>query len=270
MKSIEWFVDGYPLRSGRIRDVEDRSGWHRVVAPSGENLTVPNRSGEIFVPKRLSPGTTSLRIWLANGTEQQLLEAWDDLLRVCAPLIRTVVLQKRYPDGEVRQCRAELTGGIAPVPVGRSGMRAQLTFTIPSGAWESAESFAFQTAAGATLPKQLNMPALAKSTAPMENAVLRIVGPITNPEVGWSNPTHGVSASVRYNGTVPAGGVLWLDSGNWGISGTGFTPNQAAVVPSGSRLLSLAPSALPGVGLSGIGGGSTTQLLVDCKRAYLA
>lgn len=270
MKSIEWFVDGYPLRSGRVRDVEDRSGWHRVAGPSGENLTVPNRSGEQFVPKRPSPGTVSLRIWLANGDEQQLLNAWDDLVRVCSPLIRQVVLQKRYPDGEVRQCRAELTGGVQPVPVGRSGMRAQLTFTIPSGMWESADSFAFSSDAGSTLPKSLALPALAKSTAPMENAVVRIVGPITNPQVGWANPVHGVSEFVRYNGTVPAGGVLWLDSGTWNITASGFTPNPAAVVPSGSRLLTIVPSAAPGLGLSGVGGGATTQLLVDCKRSYLA
>jgi len=270
MKSIEWFVDGYPLRSGRVRDVEDRSGWHRLTGPSGENLTVPNRSGEIFTPKRPSPGTTSLRLWLANGNEQQLLKAWDDLVRICSPLIRQVVLQKRYPDGEVRQCRAELSGGVAPVPVGRSAMRAQLTFTIPSGMWESATSYSFATTAGSALPQRLELPELAPSTAPMENALIRVVGPITNPQVGWTNPTHGVSSYVKYNGTVPAGGTLSLDSGTWEIAGSGFTPNKAAVVPTGARLLSIQPSDTPGLTMTGIGGGATTRLLVDSKRSFLA
>ncbi len=271
--SSEWFVDGVPLKSGIVRDVETRAGWRNVAAPTGQNLNVPNRAGEVYVPKSVAAGGLILNLWLHHRSEKELNDGWDDLVRLVAQPHRQVVIQERRPGGgaaDTRVCRAELVGGIRPTPYGSKGMRASLNFRIPAGVWESQVEYAFETDRGPTLPKVLPLLDLAQSTAPIENAIMTIVGPVTNPEIGWSNPAYGLGSSVRYAGTVPRDARLVLDSGTWGISGSGFTPNKAAVIPTGSRLMTIEHSAAPAITLSGIGGGENTQLLVRAKAAYAA
>lgn len=270
MAGVQWYIDGVPLKQGLVRDVETRAGWSNVTATAGQNLSVPNRAGEIFMPKDITAGGFSLSLWLFGASEDELRDEFDRLLRLVVQPSRMLTVQKVYPDRKTRVCRAELTGGIRPTVIGAHGMRATLTFRIPAGIWESQDTYTHQTVAGAPLPQPLRLTHLAQATAPMDNAILTIHGPITNPVVGWSNPGYDITERVTYSGTVPAGASLTLNSGTWGISGNGFPVNTAAVIPSGGRFLTIAHSSDPAVTLSGVGGGATTQLVVQSKAAFIA
>lgn len=271
--SSEWFVDNVPLKSGIVRDVENRAGWRNVAAPTGQNLNVPNRAGEIYVPKSVAAGGLILNLWLHHRSEEELNNGWEALLRTVVQPHRMVTIHEYRPGGAEhgqRVCRAELVGGIRPTPSGRNGMRASLNFRIPAGIWETVYDYPFESEVGPSLPKVVGLSDLAQSTAPIDNAILTIVGPITNPVVSWHNPAYGMGSSVKYTGTVPDGAKLILNSGTWGITGVGFTPNKAAVIPTGSRFMTIEPSDAPSLTLSGIGGGAKTQLLVSAHAAFLA
>ena len=266
-----WAVDGYDLTSLGVRDVETRDGWDGVTAGAGANGTVPNRSGSVWRPKVAGPGSLGLSMWMSGTTEAAVWSAWNDLLKVVTPLHRLVRITRATPSGEVRECYGELSGTINPTWVTRTAMRAGLTFSVPSGFWKSTATVTSSTAAGSALTQVLTLPGLAQSTGPIEDAVLTIDGPVTNPVIAETSNGGGVD-QVLYTGAVPTGMSLILDCGTWGITAAGgWTVNPGAVMPTGRRLLTLAPAVLgssPVLQLSGSGGGAGTRLTIAARNTY--
>lgn len=268
MAKTRWFLRGWELTTGSVRDVESRAGWESLSPGQGENVTIPNRGGYVFRPKRISAGKFSLSFWLAGADETDLLSLWGQIIQAAAPLETLTSVRRIDPDGTEWRCEAELTGTIAPTRVADRGLKAVLEFSIPSGQWESASAYSAQTAAGGALPRDLSLPFLAGSSGQASTLYLEVHGPITNPVVADVTP-YGSGHKVAYAGTIPTGGVLILDSANWYAGSTGFALNHAALQPTAGRYMLIdvpVPGTVPVLQLRGTGGGATTKLVVSGRK----
>ena len=266
------FFDGWELTEGTVRNWEVRDGMDGVAAMVGDNLTVANRSGEVWRPKTMGPGRFQLSVWLYGNTRQQANDAWRTLLRAVYRTHRLITVKRRMPGGESVVCAAELVGSIEPTHLGMQGYRATLTFNVPSGYWCSETFYAHETAAGATLPKALYLNDLAPSTGPLEHLSYTIWGPITNPTL-TDNTDGGTGDTINYKGTIPNGGWIRYNATNWSID-KGFSAGYSLsnVNPTGRRLMTITaarPNDVPSVLLTGTGGGAATKLRVYGQRIYL-
>lgn len=264
MAVTDWFIDGNAVKRGSVRHVASREGWHNVNPLVGQNLAVPNRPGEIWVPKKLGAGAFSLDVWLWGRDDQAINDEWDRLLRLAVQPHRLVIIEKRLPNQSVRFCRAELYGAIQPTTVGRTGMRAQLQFRIPSGVWQSQRTYEYWSPARQTL----QMPSLAESTAPIDDMRIVIYGPITNATITCE--VDGRTHRMEYNDTIPAGSSLTIHTKEWDLDPSGFTANPAALSTNGSQLMVINPSSSPHLRLDGSGIGADTRFYVELKAAYIS
>ena len=160
--------DGWELTEGTVRNWEIRDGFDDVAAMVGDNLTVANRSGEVWRPKTLGAGKFTVQLWLAGKTISQAQDAWRTLLRATVRPHRLVRVTRTMASGEVVYCDAEVTGGVSPTHLGQTGYRASITFTVPSGIWRSDVVYEHKTPVGAKLNQGLYLDNLAPSTAPLE------------------------------------------------------------------------------------------------------
>lgn len=268
MAKTRWFLRGWELTTGNVRDVESRAGWESLSPGQGENVTIPNRGGYVFRPKRISAGKFSLSFWLAGADETELLSLWGQIIQAAAPLETLTSVRRIDPDGTEWRCEAELTGTIAPTRVADRGIKAMLEFSIPSGQWESATSYTAYSTAGAALPQSLSLPFLAGSSGQASTLFLEVYGPIVNPVIA-DVTSFGSGHQVSYAGTIPAGGVLRIDSANWNVVAVGFALNPAALQPTAGRYMLIdvpAPGTVPVLQLRGTGGGATTRLGVAGRK----
>lgn len=268
-----WYVDDVELTGGLVTDVEDRSGWFNISEADGENVVLPTRSGQKWMAKQIGQGSVVLSVWLAGANEIDLVRAWENIVRTAAPTHRMVTLRKVMPDGSVRTCKAELTGGIEPIPVGRMAMRATLQFNVPAGVWESVATYTYASPAGATLPITLALPDLMDSTGPMESLTLDIAGPVIDPVIRDMSPMDG-GHWVKYKGTVPDQCSLRLDCRTWEVTAVGsWTAAEAKVTTSGRRFMTLYPQPAsraqpPTLRLEGTTVTTQPRLTVSARAAF--
>lgn len=268
MAVVDWFIDGTAVRRSTVRLVTSRAGWHNVNPFVGQNIAVPSRHGEIWVPKKVGAGAFSLDIWLYGNTDQKINDEWDRLLSLVMKPHRLLTVEKRLPNQEVRYCEAELTGSIQPTMVGRHGMRATLQFRIPSGTWRSQKTWIYESTPGSSLSELLLMPGIADSTAPINDALVIVRGPITDFTV--RSRVDDQDHEMTYGDTVPAGASVIINTGTWSMRGANTSSNPAALSTNGDHLLTINPSSSPNVRLYGTGGGSQTNIRVEVKSAYIA
>jgi hypothetical protein len=265
------FLDGWEITLGVVREWAVRAGTDGTTGAVGANGDVPNRTGTLWRPKVAGPGQFDLDVWVAGATRTEVEVAWRNLLRAARRPHRLIRITRHMASGEIVECDAELTGTIDPTHIAQLGMRAQLTFGVPSGVWKSQTVYTAQTVAGAALPQTLVLDGLEPSTAAIEDLVLVIKGAVAAPTV--VDRTDGVDGDyLLYGATIAAGGSLRLDSATWGVTGAGgHVVNIANVNQVGRRYLAV-PAARPGqtptVELRGSGGGVGTQLVVTGRRAY--
>jgi hypothetical protein len=108
----------------------------------------------------------------------------------------------------------------------------------------------------------------------MEDLVITITGPITNPKVEvlrGGNPLS-VPNWFQYTGTIAGGTTLIVNCSTWTISGTS-SPSYANFTHSGGgRFLSVVPgvaAAAPAVRLTGSGNSASTAISLVGRRKYL-
>ncbi len=131
-----WWADGLELTEGGNRDVESYEGLFTSPTLLATDISVAQRDGELPGVARLSPGGFTLNIWLGRKDRSSVERDWEHLLRVMMKRHRLVRWERLRPDGTRRACWGRIVGRIAPTPIGRLGIRAQVEVTIPSGTWE--------------------------------------------------------------------------------------------------------------------------------------
>lgn len=272
-----WTVDGVALNT-TARMLELPEGLDATASVRGDNLTVPGRHGRVWRQKRYDEANRVLRMW-ATGIDEATLEAnLDALIAMFAVRHRLLDVRRTRADGATRQMFAEVVDVVDPrvlIAYPYNGfLELNVSLRTPGAFWQDLATSDFTSAAGLTLPSTVAITTLAGATAPVEDAVIVVRGPIANPTV-----TDVSGESVTLAGTLATGTDWQIDSSAWTSKtgaalgfGGGGTDVLAATTHTDARLLPITPAgaASPQLTLSGTGGaGAGTRLLVRARRKFL-
>lgn len=276
-------IDGMSMRT-EAYNVSTLTGRFSMPSARGDDQVLPGRSGYVFTPnKPLDAGLGALAIWVvaknpSNGTipatqtlrEAQFRSNMALLQRVFTRRHRLVTLRAGQPDGSVRQAQVQFTDWGEP-EVQAQGTRAQwvIGFTIPAVFWKDESDTSQQTAANSTLPKNLDLSSFADMTGFIEDAVITVTGPITNPRVTDAE----TGAYIQYTGSLTGSDVWTIDSGQFISNKNATSVLSTTQHVGGYRFLTIpnifGTSSTPRLTLSGTGGGSTTKFGVVARRKWV-
>lgn len=225
-------------------NVEDISAILRTAKRRGENIAVPGRHGLLRVPNKLydmadfvlpfhvlgvDPGTGQV---LGGDAEVTAFYARaDELTRLFGSDL--ITLEHTLPDGSVRRALAETTDVMEWTREPGSPLfgRVSVALRLPEAFWaDTAPTTVTFTGTNGT---HRVLSEFAAATAPMDELVITWTGPINNPEL--SQPAGGVY--VAYDGVIPAGRKLVVDTAAWRLDpgdGTPWTPDYRAFRRGGS------------------------------------
>ena len=248
----------------------------------GEGVTLAQRSG--FIPVYNRPreaGEFSLDMWVigcdpSDGSvpatrtaRRQMFDAnLNTLIRVFMQDQRMIRFKHENAAGN-RVCDALVTDAIS-VDTMMARQRGQFTasFTIPSVFWRDEATSNTASAANSTLPKDLPLTHLVGGTAPIDDAVIAVVGPITNPRV--TDLETGIW--VQYTGTLSSAQTWTVDAGAFTSTVNGSSVRTATTHGGHPRLFYIPArygnTNTPTVRLTGSAGGTTTKLTVTSYRKY--
>lgn len=151
------------------------------------------------------------------------------------------------------------------IPITDAMITVELTFPDPF--WRDAADTTLQSGIAPGFNGALTN--MAAGTAPINDAVFTITGPVTNPRV-----TDNESGSwFQYNGTVPATDTLVVTNSTMGVSGTGFAPSLANMQHSGDgNWLTLYPAYVRSgysISFSGTSTTGATSLAISGHLKYM-
>ena len=275
--------DGVPLNT-YAKNIATRTG--RLTTPDirGENLVLPSRSGYVFTPNRpLGPGEMVLGMWVLGcdddgyvpdgSTHRRLFQFnWEMLSRLFGRRSKLSKMTQVMPDGTIRECYVEVTDQLVPEAVA-GGTRAtfSVALQIPDVYWQDVATTTQSATAGSSLPKTLNLTSFAGMTGTIEDAVVTVAGPITNPRVTETE----TGIYVQYNGTVANGDSWVFDCKAFtSIKTSGAVDVVLNTTHVGHpRFLIVTPwnglSAVPQLVLSGSSGGGATNLSITARRKWV-
>lgn len=283
-----WYVDGVDVQSMAfgIETVDSQpptlKGDH--LALSGANGVIPqfNRAYE--------PGSVALKMWvlgcevdgtvpgLRSGRRQLFERNLRMLLRLFGYQGNVVTLKKTiYGDSldsaPITVTARAIVSEVANIDTQMARQRATVSvaLTLVDSFWSDATVTTDTTGASATVPKTLNLTDV--GTAPVDDAVIKITGPITSPRV--TCPASG--SWIQYNGTVPAGQTLTIDS-KVGTAVLGTNSVLSNVTHGGTAKFMVIPPRNQGtvtdtgfqtaLTLSGSSAGTTTSMSVSYYRKH--
>lgn len=267
-------------------NIETLTGRNTLPAVRGSNAQVPGRHGSLYVPNKVfDDGAITLSMWVSGcdvdgsvpTTEMaQFRSNVEMLTRLFGKRSSLLNVQQMWPSG-LRQCYAEVLQSYdlssrAISPVGKFAV----LLDVPGVFWQDVSTSDYASATALSPAVQLTMATYAGATAPMEEHMVVVRGPATNPKI--TDVASGMW--VQYAGTIATGTDWQVDCTNW-TSRTGaailFTvgggTNQIANTTyggGGPRFLALSPSAAgPIIQLDGSAFGAGTQVQARGRRKFL-
>jgi hypothetical protein len=248
----------------------------------GEHTSLAQRSGVIPTLNRTREvGEFGLDMWVigCDATDgsipatrtirRQMFDInLNTLLRVFLQDQRLIRFKHENAAG-TRVCDALLSESISvDTMMARPRGQFSATFMIPSVFWRDEVTTSTVSTANATLPKDLPLTHLNGGTAPIDDSVISVVGPITNPRV--TDLETGIW--VQYTGTLSASQTWTVDSGAFTSTVNG-TSVRVQTTHGGHQRLFYIPARYgntntPTVRLTGSAGGTTTKLTVTSYRKY--
>lgn len=268
-------VDGVDLKT-LAKNVETLAATLTTPSRRGANPVTAGRSGVIRLIDKLHEAPTyTWPIWVrgcdddgiipdTSTDRQEFYKRVDELVSLFS---KDGVLDVRHtlPDASVRQANLECltslnftTSSISPL--GKVSVELQNLDAY----WQDTTDRTATLLINATAATTFN-----GATAPLDDGVYTITGPITNPRI--TDVPKG--SYTQYNGVVAAAQTLIIDAKNWTISGTGFTPVWSAldVVNMAGRLLRLTPASTRTYTpqLTGTATTTATSLKVVGRRKFL-
>lgn len=285
-----WLVDGYDISNYAFNISKVALA---VPELRGDHTTLPQRSGVIPRYNRsYEAGEIALSMWVigadvdgsipaVRSARRALFERnLDTLLTLFHHQSSFITLYKQniVPGGtgtmETRWARATVTGSTS-VETMAARQRAEITFTFKliDAHWTVSTPIVESSTASATLPQNITLTGM--GSAPVEDAVVTITGPITNPTVSC----YDSGSAVSYTGTISAGQTLVLDSSQWKatIASTNVTGSVSNVgharwvyiPPRGSAAVDATASMQPKLTLTGTSASAATKFSVSYKKRYL-
>lgn len=241
----------------------------------------------------LEPGLMTLSMWVVGVDQSGVIPVGSSGMAQCRANVDALahLFGKRHAllsvtetvdaAGTQRQAWCKVVDTIEPeIRAGGVG-RFTVSLTVPEGLWQDPTT-ADWSQASAVAGTVYEVTSLQGSTGPVQDAVIAVTGPVTNPQVN----DFTTSAYVRLNAALPAGQVWRVNVGTWstrygsGLSlasaDTAGTDGQAVTVYGGgnARFLRLQPSLSAGarrvrLSLSGSGFTSATAIAVRARRKFL-
>ena len=276
-------VNGVVLNT-LAKNITTLTGRLRAPALRTDNISVPGRHGTIRTPnKRYEEGQIILPMWVrgcdddeGNVSRAQFFENVDTLTHLFRPGSGMLTVVHTLPDGSQRRCIAECTEAIN-LTMQAGGEFPYATFSValrvPSVFWEDVEASVFDVSN--TFDGDLT--ALGGSTAPIEDAILKIYGPTTNTtiEARYNGVALEDPLYFNYSGTIATGQTLTVDCGTWKLTGAGgLAVDYTKMFHTGSsRFLTLVPGPVGGspqmkVTMTGSVAG-TSKVNVTARRKFL-
>lgn len=271
-------VNGVALNT-LAKNVESLTGRLTGPARRTQNLLMPGRHGAIWTPrKRFDQGLITLPMWVkgcdddgsiptGSSARKEFYKRIDELTGLFGNQ-DLLDIRHTLPDGSVRQCFAEVLDVIDMTVVGVSPLALfGVSLNIPSSFWQDLFPLS-QGFTGTVDIKQITL--FAGGTAPMDDLVYTVVGPITSMRL--TDEIAGGDTWFQYNGAIGAGQGMIIDAGQWTLVGTGgYVPDYSLAQHLGdSRWLSLTPSLPnPKIHMTGTGKTAATSLTVAGRRKYM-
>jgi len=255
----------------------DVSGLLTVPGKRGDDAVVPGRHGQIRTSgKRYDAAEIVLPMWVVgcrpDGTipstgrmEREFFRRRDELLQLFHA--DDMTLQFTRADGVVLTAMAEV------VDVMDFTRRWAQPLAQVSVALKLLDPFWTETVDVAQTITGVNgtttaLTAFQGSTAPVSDAIIRFVGPISNPRLAIGERW------VRYNGVIPAGRELVLECGHWRAhsgSGTAWSPDVRQVYREpGPCWLEFPPSTGPLTAVFTHTGGGAASVEIAGRRRFLS
>lgn len=276
------FVGALPMNT-QAWNVQNRSGRRLPAAFRGATTVVPGQSGHQFVANRpYESGVWTLVMWILGcypdgslppdfADMRRLFE--ENLARIQQGVSKSwqpVTLYAWQADGTVRTASAQLNG-MTEGALMMGGIRGEYAFAfeVLSGWWKDyLQTTVTGTPSASWSNQALSLPQFVGMTAPIEDAVVTVTGPATNPRI-----TSDSGVWVQCNATVAAGTTWVFDSGAW-TSTRNAVSNLSEVTHGGHpRFLSIpAPELMgtPKITMTASGTTSATNVSITAARSHLA
>ena len=248
----------------------------------GDHLALAQRSGVIPTLNRpRDPAEFGLDMWVigcdpndgsipaTRTIRRQMFDAnLNTILRVFLQDQKLIRFKHENAAGN-RVCDALLTDTISvDTMMARQRGQFSATFMIPSVFWRDETTSSTSSTANSTLPKDLPLTHLVGGTAPIDDAVIAVAGPITNPRV--TDLETGIW--VQYTGTLSSTQTWTVDAGAFTSTVNGSSVRTATTHGGHPRLMYIPArygnNNTPTVRLTGSAGGTTTKLTVTSYRKY--
>ena len=290
------YTSAYPITVDGVR--LDTLAWgvelRKVVIPGTReaNEVVPGVDGVIAaLNEDYDAATYSLDMFVRGSNEDGLIRA-DSVGQLRANLDHlTAIFSKRHAlldvrevvdaAGTVRQAMMKRQDSFTPEIAPGLSAKFTVQLVVPGVYWRALTSPDWVGAAGSSAVQEVTT--LRDSSGTIRDAVLLVVGPVTNPTVTDVN----TGFTVRLNGALAAGQSWCVNVGTWSTRtgsvnlasadalGTDATATTEANHPSG-LFLPLTPVYAAAVGartvrvsLTGTGMTSATQLQIRARKAFL-
>ncbi|MGX9924102.1 hypothetical protein ACWIG4_30110 [Streptomyces sp. NPDC002248] len=213
--------------------------------------------------------------YVLESTRTQFFDNIDQLTKIFQPGDGLLEVIHTLPDGSQRRAWAECTEAIDFSVQDNSGGQPLGKFSValkmPSPFWEERTVTEIQL----PIPANQQLDQLSGTTAPIEDALILVTGPVTNfrieallGEASLENPTW-----LQYNGTIAAGKVLRIDCGTWTLTGVGMTADYSLLQHEGSSywmaLMPGRPGDDPAVKVTGSNVTSASKVTLQLRRKFL-
>lgn len=270
-------VDGVDLKT-YAKNVPSLAATLSVPGRRGSNVPTAGRSGALWTPlKPFEEGRLILPMWV-RGTDddghlpegstprREFYRRVDELSALFTKSHSLLTIAHTLADGSVRQIAAECVAAHnwtvqGPDPLGR----IDFELVTPDPFWSSATPFSV------TMNPDVQTDFGGGATAPLEDAVITIVGPISNPLV-WDRVS---GAYIRYGAMVAAGQTVTLNAATWKMTTTGGASANYGLLNfsgSGGKLIRFAPDNVTRAyrtELQGSAKTSATKLTIAGRVKYL-
>lgn len=247
----------------------DLSGLGTVPAKKTGDVAVPGRQGSVrTLRKTFGPQTMALTLQVRGtapdgslprgaAAERNFYANLDSLL---ANLNGVVTLTHILPDRSTRAITAEVLEAMTFTrQAWAKAGTVQVTLNAAAPFWREPSPVTSHLSSGSG-PSAL--PEFEGSTAPIEDAIIVVTGPCTNPSLACGD------SQVTYHDTLASGQSLTIDAGNWTVSSASLVIDYAKLTHAGTGPWLVLSPGQP-VTFSHTGTGTATAT-ITAQRAFLA
>lgn len=201
-----WTVDGISLQTYAM-NLETLDGRSTIPELRGNDITIPHRPGEVWVPKQPNSRVITLAGWVrgtndngvipVGGAKNQFDDNWRALQRLLFTPGRQFLLKKKfYSAGVLREARAlaEFAGGLEPSMIGRTAARFTVNIKLADPYFYDDTPTTINLSNGSNI-----IPATGDYTT--TNISFSILGARTQPEITHVN----MGLILKYNDALLSG-----------------------------------------------------------------